>query len=93
MEEDNGDSVCVWCLTVKETGNGRSVDSERGRDRLVVVLVLYAALWEEEEEEVKKRKVALSSCMAFKNKKGRFNLRALCVQKYVVCLVYGFETL
>ena len=80
MEEDNGDSVCVWCLTVKETGNGRSVD-------------LYAALWEEEEEEVKKRKVALSSCMAFKNKKGCFNLRALCVQKYVVCLVYGFETL
>lgn len=89
MREDNGDSVCVlcvWCLTVKETGNGRSVDSERGRDRLVVVLVLDAALWEE-EEEVRKMKVTLSS---FKIK---LNLRALCVQKYVVCLVYGFETL
>lgn len=61
MREDNGDSVlCVWCLTVKETGNGRSVDSERGRDRLVVVLVLDAALWEE-EEEVRKMKVTLSS--------------------------------
>lgn len=63
MREDNGDSVCVlcvWCLTVKETGNGRSVDSERGCDRLVVVLVLDAALWEE-EEEVREMKVTLSS--------------------------------
>lgn len=39
----------VRCLTVKETGNGGSVDAKGGCDRLVIALVLDAALWMEEE--------------------------------------------
>lgn len=41
---DRGDSGVVRCLTVKETGNGWSVDAEGSRDGLVITLVLNAAL-------------------------------------------------
>lgn len=37
------------CLTVKETGNGGSIDAKGGCDRLVITLVLDAALWMVEE--------------------------------------------
>lgn len=53
--EEDGDQekkkvACgVRCLTVKETGNGGSVDTKGGCDRLVIALVLNAALWMVEE--------------------------------------------
>lgn len=42
MEEERKKNL--YCLTVKETGNGWPVDPKCGCDGLVIGLVLYAAL-------------------------------------------------
>lgn len=42
---DREDIWAVRCLTIKETGDGWSVDAEGSRDGLVFTLVLNAALW------------------------------------------------
>lgn len=63
------------CLTLKETGNGRPVDSKRGRNRLVFILVLYTALWgkgrrrgADQKQNLLQAQQPLSFCVAFKIK-------------------------